>query len=96
MSTWRRAIRGPWPALGLGLGAWLLWDATTYSLYPADFFKGTEFGCYTVVERWLGILEPSWIRSGQFVLALLLLLPSIAALGAQILRAWKVFKSLSD
>lgn len=88
--------RGPWPTLILGVAIWLLWDATTFSLYPADFFEGTEYGCFTVVERWLGVLEPSWIRSAQFALALVLLLLSVAAIGAQILSFWKVLKNLSD
>ena len=96
MADWRKATRGPWPALVLGVAAWLLWDAATFSLYPADFFEGTEYGCFTVVERWLGILEPSWIRSAQFVSGLLLFFPSLAAVGAQVLRGWKALKNFSD
>lgn len=74
----------------------MLWDATTYSLFPADLTTDRGYGCYTTVEQWVGVLKPSWIRSAQFVLALLLLLPSAAALGAQFLRAWKALKRLSD
>jgi len=47
-------------------------DANTFSLYPADSFTGSEYGCYTEIENLIGIKSPSIIRSIEFFAAILI------------------------
>ncbi len=49
----------------------LLRDASTYGLLPADG-HGRVRGCYTAIELLVGVKEPSAIRPGEFVGALVL------------------------
>ena len=41
------------------VSAWFFNDALTYGLMPADAVLGRARACYTVLELWLGGLEPS-------------------------------------
>lgn len=52
-------------------------DACTFALYPADPIPGAERGCYTAVERMLGMTAPSCIRSIEGGLALGLLAAAV-------------------
>ncbi len=59
-----RTIRHLIPAgVLLVLGAWLLSDGIRFSMYPADPASGRECGCYTMLELWLGVQSPAWIRT---------------------------------
>jgi hypothetical protein len=51
-------------AAGL-LAIFLLLDAGTYALMPADPASGRRYGCYTALELLIGVKEPSVIRSIQ-------------------------------
>jgi hypothetical protein len=39
--------------------AWFINDALSFGLMPDDPTSGRASGCYTIVELWLGRLEPS-------------------------------------
>src|SRR5262245_57363378 len=58
---------------------WFLNDALSFGLMPADAISGRARGCYTLVELWLGRLEPSDdIRLAQLAIS------AILAIGAAI------------
>ena len=66
-----RTIRHLIPAGALlVLGAWLLSDGVLFTLYPADPTSGREYGCYTMLEMWLGVQSPTWIRTVELIGAL--------------------------
>ncbi|HXO22459.1 MAG TPA: hypothetical protein VOA87_21260 [Thermoanaerobaculia bacterium] len=48
--------------LTLAIGGWLLRDSLTFALAAADPGSGRVRGCYTTVENWLGVKEPSAVR----------------------------------
>lgn len=83
-STKKRRIAGGLAGAVLLLAAApLLFDACTYSLYPADPDTGAERACFTSLERWLGRTRPSdAIRSAEAITALLL----VAAAGLTVRR----------
>ena len=47
----------------------LLLDAGTYALRAADPASGRRSGCYTALELWIGVKEPSVIRTIQPLLS---------------------------
>ena len=53
--------------------ALLLLDATQYSLMPSDPESGRRAGCYTVIETWVGVKEPSIIRDTEKILVVVLM-----------------------
>ncbi len=70
---WRAARLG-WPLL-FGLGLWLFRDASILALAPHDPETGRARGCYTAIEEWLGLLEPSsWIRPAELIVGILAML----------------------
>lgn len=72
------------------IGSWLITDATTFSLYPADPIKGRIHACFTDVEIWLGHLEPSsWIRLAEFGLGIIMF---ISAISIGFTTLWKIFR----
>jgi hypothetical protein len=52
---------------------WLLNDASTFALMAADPETGRARGCYTALERRLGVLEPSGVRDIETRVGLILL-----------------------
>jgi|SRR5215467_11367113 len=66
--------------IGGVVALYLLSDAVTMSLSPADPLSGRARGCYSLLEIWLGRLEPSdTLRVAQL---------SIAGLGLFALAAY--------
>lgn len=68
-------------------GTWLLSflliaDSFTFALSPYDLATGQARGCYTGIERLLGLKEPSdWIRGTEQGVGALLFLGIPVALG---------------
>ena len=52
-------------------------DSTTFALMASAPDSGRDRGCYTFVERLLGLTSPSWIRTAEFVLSPVVLLLSL-------------------
>ena len=48
----------------------LTMDGCSYGLAPADPVSGRSRGCYTAIERWVGVKQPSAIRTAEQVAAL--------------------------
>ena len=64
--------------LGLiGLALWLVLDAMTFALMPADPATGRAYGCYTAIELLIGAKSPSWIRTAEWIMALALVSGSV-------------------
>jgi hypothetical protein len=57
-----------------GASWWLVADAFSYGLSPEDPATGRARGCYTAIEEWLGLSEPSWIRTLEQILGAVLFL----------------------
>ncbi len=63
-----RALRHLIPAGALiVLGAWLLSDGILFVIYPADPRTGREAACYTQLELWLGVVQPTWTRTVELI-----------------------------
>lgn len=54
------------------ISIFLLIDANTFSLYPADNITGREYGCYTIVENLIGAKSPSIIRTAEYFAAIVI------------------------
>ena len=48
-------------------GVFLLFDASTFALSVGDPAIGRVHGCYTLIEWFVGVKSPSWIRSAEFL-----------------------------
>jgi hypothetical protein len=69
---------------------WLLGDASTFALAPADPVRGTVRGCYTSLERLLGVTEPSSTRGFELLVGLAMFLaPVVLGIRAFKRRAWR-------
>jgi hypothetical protein len=55
------------------IAAALFIDANTFALAPYDPINGRSRGCYTAIEDFLQLKEPSWIRTAEFYSAILLI-----------------------
>jgi hypothetical protein len=60
------------------LALWLYVDSMTWSLYAADPATGRVRGCFTAIELWIGVSNPSWVRFAELVVALILLIAALA------------------
>ena len=49
------------------LACLLFFDATSYAMMPEDLALGLRGGCYTEVELWVGVKQPSFIRDAELV-----------------------------
>ena len=80
------------PILGLALlpAAWFFFDdATTNALHPINPALGRLVpACYTKVEDWLGLSQPSSIRLVEFAMGL--------GLFAVVARAWQLHRLIPD
>jgi len=62
------------------LAVLLFVDAATLTLSPFDPVTGRGRGCYTTIESWIGLKQPSsWIRPTQAIFALSLIPLSLLA-----------------
>jgi|GEM_PF-2289613 len=75
-------------AAGWVLSAWLVWDGFTFALYGDDPATGMERGCYTDIELWLGVKEPTWIRGAEQIVG------AVLFLGIPPLLVWSVRRFL--
>jgi hypothetical protein len=55
-----------------GLSLWLIKDGFSYGLMPGDPVTGRAEGCYTAIEDWLGVMEPTPIRAVEQLLGAIL------------------------
>lgn len=63
-----RAMRHLIPAgLLILAGAWLLSDGILFTIYPADHATGREAGCFTQLELWCRVLQPTWLRTIELI-----------------------------
>ena len=60
-------------------------DSMTWSLSAADPISGRVRGCFTAIELWIGVSNPSWIRFAEFVVAVILL-PAVLTTAIRALR----------
>ena len=75
----RTALRFAIPLAGSAAAARLWQDATLFALYAADPATGRVRGCYTRIERMLGLTHPEpWIRSAEVAASVALLILSLA------------------
>lgn len=73
MDNTQRIMRHLTPAgVLIVIGAWLLSDGIAFTLYAADARTGREYGCYTMLELWLGVQQPTWTRTVELLGAVLL------------------------
>ena len=78
----------------LCIGGYFLADATSFSLMAADPDNGRIKGCYTVIDLWLGNLQPNdAIRAVQFLSSLAAVAGSVWFLAVTI---YKFAKSKHD
>lgn len=68
--------------LGSIIGLWLLNDAMTFALL-ADPLTGRAKGCYTTIELFWGVKQPSAIRGAQFLVGVALAFGVPLASGAR-------------
>ena len=62
-------------------GGVFLLDSVSYGLAPADPITGKARGCYTLVETWLGYLEPSdAVRIAQTLVSLSVVVVALTVL----------------
>ncbi|HEX4962032.1 MAG TPA: hypothetical protein VF173_14435 [Thermoanaerobaculia bacterium] len=61
-------------AAGWVLSCWLVLDSFIFALMPEDPATGRERGCYTDIELWLGVKEPTWIRGAEEIVGAVLFL----------------------
>ncbi|HEX4961498.1 MAG TPA: hypothetical protein VF173_11710 [Thermoanaerobaculia bacterium] len=75
-------------AAGWALSWWLVWDGFTFRLLAEDPSTGRERGCYTAIELWLGVKEPTWIRGAEEIVG------AVLFLGIPPLLIWSVRRAL--
>lgn len=61
-------------AAGWALSWWLVLDGFIFALMPDDPATGRERGCYTDIELWFGVKEPTWIRGAEQIVGAVLFL----------------------